>query len=188
MKQKKISSRFLSLVLRHKPEIIGIKLDKGGWTPVRGLISQCRKYGLEATEDMIQEIVANNDKQRFSLGKGGLLIRANQGHSVPIDLGLIPKEPPEFLYHGTHMGIKDAIYKEGIKKMGRHHVHLSSDEETAIKVGSRRGQPFVFRVKAYSMHDCGHTFFLSDNGVWLTDHVPSWALEGYWDWKDGRSK
>jgi putative RNA 2'-phosphotransferase len=166
------TSKFLSLVLRHQPEKIGLKLDEAGWTPVDELLSRCRDHGVIITRDELREVVANNDKKRFSFNDDGLLIRANQGHSVEVDLGYEPALPPGILYHGTAERFLASIREQGLIKGRRHHVHLSADLETAEKVGRRHGKPVVIRVAAGRMHQDGIVFYLSANGVWLTEHIP----------------
>ncbi len=165
-------SKFLSLVLRHEPERIGITLDAAGWVPVTELIAACQKHGKSLTVTNLEEIVATSDKKRFAFSEDGQFVRANQGHSVEVDLGLSPVTPPDILFHGTVEKFLPSIRSEGLRKGERHHVHLSADEATAIKVGERRGQPIILKIAAGKMHDEGHPFFLSANGVWLTDHVP----------------
>ncbi|MEW7278855.1 RNA 2'-phosphotransferase [Aquimarina sp. 2201CG1-2-11] len=164
-------SKFLSLVLRHNPDKIGLQLDKNGWANVQELISKSKKYQPNLEINLLREIVATNDKKRFAFNEDYTSIRANQGHSIEIDLGYSPKEPPEFLYHGTVVKFIDAIKEKGLLKMSRHHVHLSEEIETAIKVGARRGKPIILKVKSGDMHTNGIQFFQSDNKVWLTDHV-----------------
>lgn len=165
-------SKFLSVVLRHKPEYIGISLDEQGWTDVHMLIIQAHKKGIQLTAEIIQHVVATNIKKRFSFNADLTKIRASQGHSVQVDLQYQPQLPPEVLYHGTSSQSVKAILKEGLLKMNRHHVHLSIDPETATKVGSRHGKAVVFEVASLKMATDGYTFFVSDNGVWLTDVVP----------------
>lgn len=166
------AGRFLSLVLRHRPETIALALDAEGWARVSDIVDRADpKLGL--TETLIAEIVASNDKQRFALSSDGNRIRANQGHSIEVDLGLLPEEPPELLYHGTATRFWDSIAKEGLRPGSRQHVHLSSDEDTAIAVGKRYGKPLVLTVASGEMHRAGHAFFVSANGVWLTPAVPS---------------
>jgi len=172
-------SKFLSLVLRHKPEVLGIEMDSEGWVDADELIKKYNahqpsgKFRLQViTKDILDEVVATNDKKRFAYSNDGLRIRASQGHSINIDLNLVPKVPPEYLYHGTADRFISSIFKEGLKKMNRQHVHLSQSVETAIKVGSRHGKPKVLRVRAGGMKKDGFSFFLSDNGVWLVDNVP----------------
>jgi putative RNA 2'-phosphotransferase len=165
-------SKFLSLVLRHRPEQIGIQLDVAGWVAVDELLAACRAHGRAITLAELQSIVTNNDKQRFSFSADGSLIRANQGHSIGVELGYEPAPPPATLYHGTAERFLDSIKAQGLLKGRRHHVHLSADEVTAIKVGQRHGKPVILRVQAEAMHSDGFSFYLSENGVWLTEHVP----------------
>lgn len=165
-------SRVMSLVLRHDPASVGLTLDQNGWAEVDDLIACLNRDGKRVDREMIDRVVACSDKQRFRISDDGLSIRANQGHSVEIDLELEKKSPPEFLYHGTAAKSMGAIEREGLAKGLRHHVHLSSDKETAKKVGARHGKPVVLEVAAGMMEQHGHVFYLSENGVWLTDHVP----------------
>lgn len=165
-------SKFLSLVLRHQPEKIGLRLDKSGWASVDRLIEAARENGIEFTLEELQYVVANNDKKRFAFSPDGLLIRASQGHSIEIELGYEPVEPPEVLYHGTAESFLTSIRERGLIKGKRHHVHLSADVETAMKVGRRHGKPIALRVEARQMRREGLVFYLSENGVWLTEHVP----------------
>lgn len=169
------TSKFLSLILRHRPEVVGLTLDEGGWVAIDTLLDACAQAGKPLSRERLLEVVAQNDKQRFVIRNGR--IRANQGHSVKIELGLQPVPPPERLYHGTAAKNQAAILRSGLKKMKRHKVHLSHDEETARRVGMRHGKPVVFTVDTGSMHRDGHRFFRSENGVWLTDHVPSRYLQ-----------
>lgn len=166
------TSRFLSLVLRHKPERIGITLDEHGWADVEALIA-----GIQKTRpfdmSMLEEIVANNNKQRFSFNADKTKIRANQGHSIPVDVELQAQEPPEILFHGTGEKYVDSILKDGLLPKGRLYVHLSGEPETAVNVGSRHGKPIVFTVHAGQMHADGYVFYRSVNGVWLTKTVPT---------------
>ncbi len=166
------TSKFLSLVLRHRPEVIGLELDDAGWARTPDLIRLAREHGRELSEGLIREVVGTNDKRRFSLSDDGSRIRANQGHSLRIDLGLKPLAPPDILFHGTARRLLPSIERQGLLKGQRHHVHLSTEKATAHKVGSRHGQPVVLRVEAGRMHADGHAFFVSENGVWLTDRVP----------------
>lgn len=170
-------SKFLSLVLRHKPEEIGLALDAQGWASIDELIEKARRHGVALTRELIAEIVATSDKQRFAIDASGVRIRANQGHSVDIDLGLEPREPPPVLFHGTAETSVAAIRAQGLNSKARQHVHLSPDEQTAVKVGSRHGRPVVLRIAAGHMQAAGHVFFLSTNGVWLTDSVPSQFIQ-----------
>jgi putative RNA 2'-phosphotransferase len=166
-------SKFLSKHLRHAPEALGLTLQAGGWAAVDDLLAASARAGFAISYDELIECVETNDKQRFSFDDTGDLIRANQGHSIPVDLQLEAKEPPEMLYHGTVERFMTSILAEGLRKGRRHHVHLSKDVETARKVGARRGPPVILRVKAGEMHGQGFPFFLSANGVWLTDTVPA---------------
>ncbi|MFF3729865.1 RNA 2'-phosphotransferase [Streptomyces sp. NPDC002476] len=163
-------SKYLSKHLRHRPERIGITLDAHGWVPIDELLRATARHGFSLTRAELDHVVAVNDKQRFVVENGR--IRASQGHTVPVDLGLPPSEPPAYLYHGTVGRALDAIRGEGLRPMDRTHVHLSPDRETATRVGARRGRPVVLSVDAGAMHRAGHTFYVSANGVWLTAAVP----------------
>ena len=163
-------SRFLSLVLRHRPEAIGLRLDAQGWVAVDELLAALAAHGRSMTRAELEALVRDSDKQRFALR--GDRIRASQGHSIAVDLGLAPQAPPVVLYHGTIARALPSIRREGLIKGSRTHVHLSADRETALKVGARRGAPVLLRISAAAMHAAGHAFFLSDNGVWLVDAVP----------------
>ena len=176
-KQRKHISKFLSKHLRHDPAGIGLVLEDGGWVPVTALLDGCQRAGVKITRDELDEIVTTSDKQRYSFDETGERIRANQGHSVDVDLQLMPAIPPEVLFHGTAVQIVDAILRDGLRKMQRHHVHLSKDIDTATRVGARHGRPVVFRVDAAAMAQKGIEFFVSANGVWLTDHVPPEFLQ-----------
>jgi putative RNA 2'-phosphotransferase len=165
-------SKFLSLVLRHKPQEIGIHLDENGWTSVDELINKMNEKGKEVDLELLTEVVETNDKKRFAFNDDKTLIRANQGHSVSIDLGYEPKDPPVVLYHGTGEKYYESIMKIGLDKRNRHHVHMSKDKNTAITVGKRHGKPIIFEIDTKQMLEDGHSFFESDNGVWLTNNVP----------------
>ena len=166
-------SKFLSLVLRHKPETIGIELDDNGWASVEELLQASAKAGQHISKERLDEIVETNNKKRFAFNADKSSIRANQGHSVQsVDLGLQPSKPPEMLYHGTVERFLSSIQESGLQKMQRHHVHLSSTLETATTVGSRRGKPVILKIHAGAMYTEGHEFYISDNGVWLTESVP----------------
>ena len=165
-------SKFMSLVLRHKPGKIGIELDEAGWTPIDELLIAMRSHGKNVTREILDHVVQTNDKQRFTIDEEGLLIRANQGHSVDVELGYEPATPPSMLLHGTPRGSVESIRAEGLKKMKRHHVHLHSDAETATTVGARRGAPVLLTVRAVEMASEGFQFYVTANEVWLTDHVP----------------
>jgi putative RNA 2'-phosphotransferase len=166
-------SKFLSLVLRHRPEAIGIKLDHNGWVDIASLLLQCEKFGRPISKSLLEKVVLGNNKRRFATSDDGLRIRASQGHSVNVKLEYQPVVPPEFLYHGTTPNRLNSIQREGLRKMKRHHVHLSPDEETARDVGKRRGSALILRVRSGQMYRDGHVFYLSANGVWLTEHIPS---------------
>ncbi|TAE50070.1 MAG: RNA 2'-phosphotransferase [Bacteroidetes bacterium] len=170
-------SKLLSKALRHQPDVLGISLDEQGWTDIDILLQKLREKGIDIEELLLREVVAENDKQRFRISDDGSKIRASQGHTIPVSLEYEAVTPPEDLYHGTVARFLDAIRETGIQRMKRHHVHLSKDEETAVKVGQRRGQAVILRVRAGEMHRAGYVFFRSENGVWLTDHVPSQYIE-----------
>ena len=164
-------SKYLSKHLRHQPERIGLTLEEGGWVAVDALLSACAAHRMRISREELEEVVQQNDKQRFAFDESGTRLRASQGHSVPVDLQMSPVRPPDVLYHGAgHLSV-EAIQREGLRRMNRYHVHLSADRETAVRVGARHGRPVVFRVDARTMHDAGILFFRSDNGVWLTDNV-----------------
>ncbi len=165
-------SKYLCLILRHKPEIIGIELDKNGWADVTELLEKMNQSGEMIDLHKLNEVVKTDNKNRFSFNETSDKIRANQGHSITIDLGYTAQKPPEFLYHGTAGRCAESVLKNGIEKKKRHHVHLSTDEETALKVGQRHGNPVVFMVSSGQMYVDGALFYLSDNGIWLTDFVP----------------
>lgn len=161
-------SKYLSYILRHKPESIGLMLDINGWANIDELISKTKEFVL--TKEMLQEIVKTSDKQRFIIKDDK--IRANQGHSIDIDLNVLPTNPPSVLYHGTVIKNVDVIMQEGIKSMSRHYVHLSADKQTAINVGKRHGKPIVMQINSQAMSEDGYKFYLSENNVWLTDYIP----------------
>ncbi|WP_217248423.1 RNA 2'-phosphotransferase [Streptomyces sp. AC602_WCS936] len=163
-------SKFLSKHLRHQPERVGLALDEAGWIEIDTLIAAAAAHGFHFTRDELDHVVADNDKRRFAVE--GTRIRASQGHSVEVDLGLPPATPPPYLYHGTVARHLDAIRTEGLRPMNRHDVHLSPERETATRVGARRGRPVVLSVDAAAMHREGHVFHVSANGVWLTKAVP----------------
>jgi putative RNA 2'-phosphotransferase len=165
-------SKYLSKHLRHSPEALGLTLESGGWVGVEALLEACGRRNFRITRKELEEVVARNSKQRFSFDPSGTRIRANQGHSVEVDLQLEPAEPPAVLYHGTGSQNVEVIQREGLHRMSRHHVHLSGDMSTALNVGGRHGKPVVFEVDAAAMHRVGHEFYRSDNGVWLVEHVP----------------
>jgi putative RNA 2'-phosphotransferase len=164
-------SKSLSYWLRHRPEAIGIKLDKGGWTDIKELIEKAQK---EIVFDFneLKEVVKNCDKQRFALSEDFCSIRASQGHSVEVKIDFKEIAAPPVLYHGTVEQFIESIKKQGLLPGKRHHVHLSKDEETAKKVGERRGKPIILKIDAMKMQDAGYKFYISENGVYLTDSVP----------------
>ena len=166
-------SKFLSLVLRHAPEKIGLTLDQNGWADVDELLNMMASNGKGVSRELLERVVAENDKKRFAFSDDGLRIRASQGHSVEIELDLPPAIPPDTLYHGTASRFIDSIRSQGLKPGSRQHVHLSSDVTTATKVGQRHGKPVVLIVRAKEMISAGHTFYVSENKVWLTDRVPT---------------
>ncbi|MEM9543207.1 MAG: RNA 2'-phosphotransferase [Cyanobacteria bacterium P01_E01_bin.42] len=165
-------SKYLSYHLRHRPDELGLELEVGGWVEVAQLLAACRRNNFPIQLSELQEVVRRNDKKRFSFNEDGRKIRANQGHSVKIDLQLESQPPPEVLYHGTGHKAVPSILKVGLVKMSRHHVHLSSDRATAKKVGQRHGKPVIFQVDTEAMQKAGYLFYRSENGVWLVDRVP----------------
>ena len=170
-------SKLLSLVLRHKPEEIGIIVDNQGWTNVNELLKKVK--GL--TREELNKVVEENNKQRFSFSKDGTKIRANQGHSLQVDLELDPVIPPDILYHGTAEKYISAIKKVGLQKRNRLYVHLSDNIETAKSVGSRHGKPLVISIRSLRMYNDEIVFYRSENGVWLTDHVdPKYFIKIAW--------
>lgn len=171
-KQLKQISKLLSLVLRHEPEYIGLALDQEGWAHVPELIEKVNQKGIQLDFATLQIIVDSNDKKRFAFNDDKTRIRANQGHSIDIELNLAAQTPPAILFHGTADKHITAIREKGLLKMDRQHVHLSAHEETAVKVGQRHGKPIVLTVQALAMHEQQYVFYLSANNVWLTDHVP----------------
>ncbi|WP_027002869.1 RNA 2'-phosphotransferase [Hugenholtzia roseola] len=178
---KKIS-KFLSLLLRHRPEVVGLELDQAGWARVADLLLKVKAHKPDFALDLptLAQLVAENDKQRFSFDASGTKIRANQGHSIAketLDLGLLPQTPPSILYHGTSRNFLDSIKKEGLQKKTRQYVHLSADVETATKVGSRKGNVRILIIKALEMQKAGHSFYRAQNGVWLAEEVPPSFIE-----------
>lgn len=171
-------SKFLALHLRHDPAGLGLELEPGGWVAVEALLAACARKRRPISRAELEEVVRTSDKQRFAFDAAKTKIRANQGHSVDVDLQLTPAEPPPILYHGTGEGSLAAILRDGLSKMQRHHVHLSADAVTAHKVGARHGRPAVLRVDAAAMAAAGIVFYRAANGVWLVDHVPPHYLSG----------
>jgi putative RNA 2'-phosphotransferase len=165
--------RFISLVLRHSPETIGLKLDENGWTEVESLLRGMNKKGRKIDFDTLNEIVETNNKKRYEFSEDFKKIRACQGHSIDVDLELKPVQPPEFLYHGTALKNLDIIKAEGIKKINRQYVHLSEERETAYNVGKRHGKPFIIKVLSGEMYRNGEKFYISKNNVWLSGDIDS---------------
>ncbi|WP_299485397.1 RNA 2'-phosphotransferase [Acaryochloris sp. IP29b_bin.137] len=172
-KQLKSVSKFLSYVLRHRPDAIDLKLDSGGWANISELLQCAANHDHVLTEEIIRAVVVQNDKQRFRLSDDGQLIRANQGHSIPVDLDLQALNPPCPLFHGTAKRFLESIMARGLLPSGRQYVHLSTAYETAIAVGKRHGHPIILEIKAQQMHQDGFLFYRSENGVWLTEYVPA---------------
>lgn len=166
------TSKFLSLVLRHEPERVGLKLGDAGWIDVEELLQAVNQHGTPLTLDQVKHVVATSDKKRFAFSDDGRRIRASQGHSVEVDLQYEPQTPPDLLYHGTATRFLDSIRKEGLKRMERHHVHLSAETNITLQVGARHGKPVLLTIRAGEMTRAGHVFFRSANGVWLVDQVP----------------
>ena len=165
-------SKLMSLVLRHKPEEIGLTLDENGWANVEELISKINAKGINVTNDIIREVVSTNDKKRFAFNEDKTKIRASQGHSIEVELNLIETIPPEILYHGTATRFLESILQQGLQKKSRQHVHLSATVETATAVGSRHGKVAILIIDAERMQNEGFKFYLSENNVWLTELVP----------------
>jgi putative RNA 2'-phosphotransferase len=166
-------SKWLSRHLRHSPDRIGLDLEPGGWVAVEDLLAAAAAHGMPMSRSQLDEVVAGSDKQRFAFSPDGSRIRANQGHSIAVDLGLEPRQPPAVLFHGTGERSVESILAHGLDRRRRHHVHLSADEATATKVGARHGRPVVLRVDAAAMSAAGFEFLVSDNGVWLCASVPA---------------
>lgn len=174
--QKRISKR-LSLHLRHDPQGLGITLEDGGWTNVNDLLTAFSKKHFALSLEDLQEVVRDSDKQRYGFDETGTKIRAHQGHSTQVDLQLEPKTPPDLLYHGTAKHSLDAILETGLKSMKRQHVHLSTDKETMMAVARRHGKPVLLSINAKAMFEAGHLFYLSSNGIWLSEFVPARWIE-----------
>jgi len=171
------TSKFLSLILRHEPERVGLSLGEGGWVGVDELLKSVNSHGLTLTLDQLKHIVATSDKKRFAFSEDGLRIRASQGHSIEVDLQYPPQPPPETLYHGTAVRFLDSIRQNGLQKMERHDVHLSAETKVTVQVGGRHGKPALLTIRAGDMHRAGFVFRCSANGVWLVDHVPPQFIE-----------
>ncbi len=166
------ASKFLSLVLRHEPERVGLTLGEAGWVGVEELLQAVNRLGVALTLDDLRHVVATSDKKRFAFSEDGLRIRASQGHSVEVDLQYPPQTPPEILYHGTAARFLDSIRQHGLQKMERHDVHLSAETKLTLQVGGRHGKPVLLTIRAGDMHRAGFIFRCSANGVWLVDNVP----------------
>jgi putative RNA 2'-phosphotransferase len=171
------TSKFLSLVLRHEPERVGLKLGDGGWVGVEELLKAVNGHGTALTLDQLKHVVETSEKKRFAFSEDGLRIRASQGHSVEVDLQYAPQTPPEILYHGTATRFLDSIRERGLQKMERHDVHLSAETKVTLQVGGRHGKPVLLTIRAGEMHKAGFIFRRSANGVWLVDHVPPQFIE-----------
>jgi putative RNA 2'-phosphotransferase len=165
-------SKYLSKHLRHQPERLGLELAPGGWVAVEDLLAATAKNGFDISLSELKQVVESNDKQRFSFDDSGDLIRANQGHSIEVDLKLTVRTPPAILYHGTHVKAVTAILQTGLQKMSRHHVHLTTNLSVAHETGGRRGKSIIIAVNAVLMESNGHDFYCTDNDVWLVDNVP----------------
>lgn len=164
-------SKFISLVLRHRPDAANITLDEHGWANVEELLDGMNETGRKIDMEILEKIVVTDNKQRYCFNQDKTLIRANQGHSIPVDVELKEQEPPEFLFHGTATRFLDDILNDGLKPMSRLYVHLSKDKETALKVGKRHGTPVILKIYSGAMHKDGYRFYLSENGVWLIEKV-----------------
>ena len=162
----------MSYVLRHRPDVIGIELEAAGWYPLDDLLSAFARNGKHYTRELIEWVVADNDKQRFEFNEDGTKIRARQGHSVEVDLAYEVATPPAILYHGTAQHNLESILEKGINKANRHHVHMSTNKETMVAVAQRHGKPVLLHIDAARMHADGHAFFVTGNDVWLTEQVP----------------
>ncbi|KVC57733.1 RNA 2'-phosphotransferase [Burkholderia stagnalis] len=168
------TSKYLSYLLRHEPQAIGLQLDPEGWADIDALVAGAARHGRQLDRATIEAVVATNDKKRFALSDDGRRIRAVQGHSTPAVQRQYPeRQPPDVLYHGTATRFLESIHAQGLKAGTRHHVHLSQDMSTAISVGKRYGKPVVLAIRARHMHERGFRFFMAENGVWLTDAVPA---------------
>ena len=166
------TSKFLSLILRHEPERVGLKLGDAGWVSVEELLRAVNRQGVALTLDQLKLVVATSDKKRFAFSEDGQRIRASQGHSVEVDLQYLPQTPPEMLFHGTAVRFLDSIRRNGLQKMERHDVHLSAETKLTLQVGGRHGKPVLLTIRAGDMHRTGFAFRCSANGVWLVNDVP----------------
>jgi putative RNA 2'-phosphotransferase len=166
------ASKFLSLILRHEPDRVGLKLGDAGWVGVKELLQAVNRHEVSLTLDQLAHVVATSDKKRFAFSEDGRRIRANQGHSIAVNLRYQPQVPPEFLYHGTAIRFLPGIRRHGLQRMQRHDVHLSAETKVTVQVGSRHGKPALLIIRSGDMHRAGHVFTCSANGVWLVKHVP----------------
>jgi putative RNA 2'-phosphotransferase len=166
------ASKFLALILRHEPERVGLKVGEAGWVNVQELLKAVNSHGVALSLEQLKHIVATSDKRRFAFSEDGQRIRANQGHSVEVDLQYAPQTPPEILYHGTAARFLPGIGKEGLQRMSRHDVHLSAETKVTLQTGARHGKPALLVIRAGDMHRAGHVFRCSTNGAWLVNHVP----------------
>lgn len=176
-RDKKRISKALSLALRHRPDKFNLDLDEQGWCKVDQLLQNFQQNQIPLDRELLEELVRTSDKQRFALSNEGTLIRANQGHSISVELGYTPQNPPATLFHGTATRFLTSILSTGLQKQKRHHVHLSADKNTAMKVGQRHGKVVILQVQAQQMQQDGYAFYCSENGVWLTEEVPPQYLE-----------
>lgn len=170
-------SKFLSLILRHEPERVGLTLGEAGWIGVDELLAAVSRHGKSLTREELDYIVATSDKKRFAFSDNGQCIRASQGHSVEVDLQYPPQTPPEILYHGTATRFLEGIRTSGLQRMDRHDVHLSAETKVTVQVGGRHGKPVLLTIRAGEMHRAGHVFRCSANGVWLVNHVPAQFID-----------
>jgi putative RNA 2'-phosphotransferase len=171
------TSKFLSLILRHEPERVGLILGEAGWVGVDELLQAVNRHGLGLTLAQLKHVVATSDKKRFAFSEDGRRIRASQGHSVEVNLQYAPQTPPEILFHGTATRFIDGIRKDGLQRMQRHDVHLSAETKVTFQVGGRHGKPVLLTIRAGDMHRAGFVFRCSANGVWLVNHVPPEFIE-----------
>jgi len=173
------TSKFLSLILRHRPDTVGIDLDPGGWADVDALLAGMARKGRPLSRADLDHVVETNNKRRFAFSADGTRIRAVQGHSRAVELDLAPRVPPDLLFHGTVERFIASIRGKGLVRGNRQYVHLSPDRETADIVGRRRGDPVILTIDSAAMAGADHRFYLSENGVWLTDHVPPGFIVGW---------
>lgn len=171
-KQSKRISKFLSLILRHKPDSVGVQLDANGWTDIDTLLQKMNQAGTQIDREVLDYVVTTNNKKRFAFSPCKTRIRANQGHSLEVDLAYHPASPPDSLYHGAPEQVLPLIRESGLKKMQRHHVHMNAAADPCVHVAARYGKPVVLEIDSKQMQADGYEFFVSDNQVWLTDHVP----------------